>query len=235
MAARRTALPARAAVRRGILERFLCEMRIRRKRAPARPSPPVIPTLTRHFDRSPGPWAGAEWRNPEGAPPTPQAPAPGRRPSPARFLRSLRSVEMTVGGCPAGMTARGSALHSIGSARPPPPTPVISTGGPAPGRGGVEKSGGRSIDAAGSGLRPAPVASQISPLAPLGRNDGWGDAPVEMTDGAGGARRCLPPFAEDSSREGEFARRRRGRGGRGEPAGQQISAVRRCLTWRFRP
>ena len=47
------------------------------------------------------------------------------------------------------------------------PSPVISTGAPAPGRGGVEKSGGRSVGATGSGIWPASVASRISPLASL--------------------------------------------------------------------
>ncbi len=47
------------------------------------------------------------------------------------------------------------------------PFTVISTGAPAPGRGGVEKPDRRSVDAESSGVRPAPVASRISPLAPL--------------------------------------------------------------------
>ena len=45
---------------------------------------------SRHFDRSPGPWAGAEWRNLARVPSTPEASAPCRRSSPAGFLHSLR-------------------------------------------------------------------------------------------------------------------------------------------------
>ncbi len=81
------------------------------------------------------------------------------------------------------------------------PSPVISTGAPAlgPGRSSLplrlrsgqalsevegEKPGGRSVDAAGSCVRPAPVPGRISPLAPLGRNDGEGVAPGR-NDGVG--------------------------------------------------
>ncbi len=138
--------------------------RLPRARRLPQPSFRPEPTPSRHFDRSPGPWAGAERRNPEGAPSTPQAPASARRPSPAGFLHSLRSVEMTVGCC--------ASLESTAPDRLPPTRHFDRSPGP-PGRGGVEKPGGRSIDASGSGPWPASVAGRISPLAPLGRNDGW--------------------------------------------------------------
>ncbi len=152
--------------------------------------------LSRHFDRRPGPWAGAERRNPEGALPTPQAPASARRPSPAGFLHSLRSVEMTGRGWqrrrPPGQlrVARGSALRpkwpngrrrSHPSFRPPP---VISTGGPAR-RAGAERrnpAGAPSTpQAPASARRPSPAGFLHS--LRFGRNDGRGMRPVEMTVG----------------------------------------------------
>ncbi len=119
--------------------------------------------------------AGAERRNPAGAPPTPQALASARRPSPAGFLRSLRF------GRNDGWGRRGTGAGSAGL------FPFRHFDRSA-GRRGVEKPGGRSVDAAGSCVRPAPVAGRVSPLAPLGRNDGRGLRSVEMTVGGGAGR-----------------------------------------------
>ncbi len=94
-----------------------------------------------------------------GVPPTPQAPAPGRPPSPAGFLRSLRFGRNDGKGLALRPNRRRAdgAPHSRHFDRSPSP----------PGRGGAEKPGGRSVDAAASGVRPAPVAGRISPLASL--------------------------------------------------------------------
>ncbi len=60
-------------------------------------------------------------------------------------------------------------LRAAARAPNPAPFPVISTGAPAPGRGSVEKSGGRSPpensgDATGQCLGPAAAAGRVSPL-----------------------------------------------------------------------
>ncbi len=121
------------------------------------------------------------------------------------------------GACPgrnegsrAGCDGTAAPLPSFRPEPRPPaggaPSPVISTGAPAPGRGGVEKSGGRSIDATRQRLWPASVASQISPLAALGRNDGEGVASLEMTGAEGfgrpGCRQGACPGRNEGSRAG---------------------------------
>ena len=80
-----------------------------------RPAPRIRSPLP-SFRPEPRPPVGAEWRNLIGALSTPKAPAFGRRPSPAGFLRSLRfgqndggrgaPVEMTGGGLRFGRTGR---------------------------------------------------------------------------------------------------------------------------------
>ena len=55
-------------------------------------------------------------------------------------------------------------LRAAARAPNPAPFPVISTGAPAPGRGGAEKPDRRSVDARSSGGWPASVAGRVSPL-----------------------------------------------------------------------
>ncbi len=129
---------------------------------------PVIPTPIRHFDRSHGPWAGAEWRNPEGALSTPQAPASARRPSPAGFLRSLRSVEMTVGCCASVESAERPPLSQ------PSFRPLTRHFDRSAVRRGVEKPGRRSVDVQGSVAWPASVGRNDGKGARSGRSDGEG-------------------------------------------------------------
>ncbi len=147
------------------------------------------------------------------------APKPENRPD-------FRLLPPPLGGGAGGgvsrvrLRRRPLALHSAPhpSFRPTP-RPV--------GRGGAEKPGGRSIDAAGSGVRPAPVGGRVSPLAPLGRNDGRGCASVEMTargyasvemtDWAGGAPGAASPLSQ---------RNPQGRSGdRGRPARPLLAAL----------
>ncbi len=152
---------------------------------------------SRHFDRSPGPWAGAEWRNPEGAPPTPQAPACARRPSPAGFLHSLRF------GRNDGRVLR---FARIGGARPPPPLPSFRPPHPSfrpeprlrAGRSGeIRRALRRRLRfRRAPGARRQPDFStrfasvEMTVGVTLRSKSRRGGAPVEMTGGKRRAGRC---------------------------------------------
>ena len=102
------------------------------------------------------------------------------RPNPVahnpRFAPEIAALccKSATGGGKAGKrrgTQRTGQRNGAAERPRPPPTRHFDRSPGPPGRGGAEKSGGRSFDATGFSAWPASVASQISPLAPLGRND----------------------------------------------------------------